>query len=68
MVILDLASSSYFALNPTGTLLWPALSEGASHGELVELLRDHFDLSLESATSDVDAFVDSLREHGLLED
>ena len=66
IVGLDLRGSTYFALNGTASALWPSLSEGATRDELVSRLRSAFDLDQAAAGRDVDAFLESLRERGLL--
>jgi hypothetical protein len=68
VVALDLRSSLYLAVNPSGTVLWPALVEGASREELVELLCTEAGAPRESAVTDVDSFLAELGEHDLLED
>ena len=67
VVALDLKSSLYFAVNKTGAALWPALRQGATRGELVACLRDSFGVDHSTATEDLEAFLSSLGEHGLLE-
>ena len=66
VVGLDLRSSRYFTLNGTGLLLWKRLAEEAEVDDLVdELVRQH-DLEHERARTDVEMFVSSLRDNGLL--
>lgn len=67
IVALDLAASDYLATNPSGALLWDALSEGATRKELVSKLVEAFGIDPEAARADVDAFVAQLSEKGLLE-
>ena len=66
VVILDVASSTYFALNPVGAAVWPLLSEGATRGQLLEAILARFDVDEATASRDLDAFLASLRERGLL--
>lgn len=68
VVALDMADSEYLAVNASGAPLWEALREGASHGQLVTLLRDRYGLSDEIAHRDVDAFLGQLRERRLLDE
>ncbi len=52
----------------TGYLLWKALETGTDTLEgLVAALRAEYDVSEEQATADTQAFLDSLREQGVLE-
>lgn len=66
IVGLDLRGSTYFALNRTASALWPSLSEGATRDELVARLCSAFDSDQAAAGRDVDVFLESLRERGLL--
>ena len=53
-------------LNGTGRLIWEGLSRGVSEQEMAEALVTEYDVSVEEARSDVDAFVDKMREAGFL--
>lgn len=66
IVLLALDSSEYIGLNKTATALWPAMTQGATRGELVSLLAASFDVDRDRAASDVDSFVDTCRAHRLL--
>ena len=66
IVALDSDSSEYVATNRTGTALWRLLAEGTSRAQLVDELVNSFDVARERAEADVDAFLDGLREKGLL--
>jgi hypothetical protein len=67
VVVLDRAGSVYLAVNATGAALWPAIVEGATRTELVRVLLDTFDVDSARAEGDVDAFVTTLSQRGLLE-
>ncbi len=67
VVVLDRAGSVYLAVNAAGATLWPAIVEGATRRQLVQILLDTFDVDPARAEADVDAFVASLSERGLLE-
>jgi hypothetical protein len=67
VVILDRRAGRYLAVNPSGTVLWPALVDGASEDTLVDRLMERYRLDRDRARSDVRAFVDWLTGHGLLE-
>ena len=64
-VVLDLAESVYYGLNPTGALLWERLADGATRGDLVELLTSS-GAPTEQASGHVDSFLSELRAFGLL--
>lgn len=65
-VLLALDSSLYLGLNATATTLWPAMVEGTTRANLVKLLVDTYDVDIDRAGRDVDAFVAGCREHDLL--
>ena len=67
VVVLDRAGSVYLAVNAAGAALWPAIVEGATRSQLVQVLLDSFDVERARAERDVDVFVASLAERGLLE-
>ena len=66
MVALDLESSNYLAVNPTGTTLWPLLVEGATREALMQRLVEAFSVDESQAARDVDAFVEQLADVGIL--
>ena len=66
VVVLDVKSSQYLNLNATGCVLWLLLAEGASKRQLVERLIEEFDVTEPTAQADVDAFIASCRDNGLL--
>ena len=67
VVALDLTSSSYLAVNPSGAVLWPALDAGTTREMLVSRLVEAFEIPQGQASRDVDAFLSELRRLGLLE-
>jgi coenzyme PQQ synthesis protein D (PqqD) len=68
IVALDLRSSTYFAVNPTGAAIWRTLADGATRDELVSQLQGAFAVDPNTATNDLDAFLQELREKDLLEE
>ena len=66
IVILDLKSSSYMAINNTGRVIWKALTSGATRAQLVAELIGAFSIHEEVAERDVDEFLESLEEAHLL--
>lgn len=67
VVALDLAASTYLRINGSGALLWRQLETSATRDQLVDALAGRFDLTREQAAADVERFVGSLRDRGLLE-
>lgn len=66
-VLLNPECGLYFGINSSGSLLWSAMAEGVSAGELVRLLVERFGISDEQAWGDVSRFVNELGRHGLVE-
>jgi hypothetical protein len=66
IVVLDMRTSRYMSLNPSGSQLWLLLVEGATEGELTSALMEKYELSEEAARADVEAFLDDLRGRELL--
>lgn len=53
IVILDLASGTYFGLNPVGAHIWHFLSEGKSIAETCKAMVDQYDASPSEIERDV---------------
>lgn len=68
MVLLDLAAGKYFSLNNVGALIWQQVVAGRSCQAISDSLRQRFQTSLEKAMADVVAFLNDLREKGLIRD
>ena len=66
LVAVDTRTSTYLAANPTGFLLWEALAAGTTREALAAELVSRFGIDHERAVADVDRFVESVRERGLL--
>jgi hypothetical protein len=67
IVAVDTRKSLYMAVNPSGSILWPALLDGSTREALVDRLVDAYGLERGDAERDVDAFVETLDQHALLE-
>jgi hypothetical protein len=66
IVALEARRSAYLTMNSAGALLWRALSEGATRGDLIDALAGAYGLDAPAAGRDVDDFIASLRDHDLL--
>ena len=55
-------------LNECGALLYKRLGEGASRRELLDTLLETYDVDEARADADLDAFLASLRQAGLLDE
>jgi len=65
-VLLDLRSGRYFGLNGTGARVWASLKEGLEREQIAVVLTDEFEVTLDRARADVDAFIAALTERGLI--
>jgi hypothetical protein len=68
VVVLDVERSHYLNLNATGCVLWLLLAEGATQRQLVDKLIEEFDVDEPTACDDVETFLTSCRDNGLLAD
>ena len=66
LVILDLASSTYLTTNGSGAFTAKLLQEDRTTGDLAEALAVEYDIPADVAQRDAEAFVDALRDRGLL--
>jgi hypothetical protein len=66
-VLLNLASESYFGLDPVGTRMWEALLASASVERAFEALLAEYDVPAEQLRGDLAAFMQALRDAGLLD-
>ncbi len=60
--------SGVIHLNGCGGLLWDVLTKGADRTTLVAAVLDTYDIDRTTAEKDVDSFVSTLREAGVLDD
>lgn len=67
IVALDLRAQTYLAINRSGAAIWAMLAAGSTFDGLVSKLMERFDVDRQSAAVDVNAFLDELEEHDLLE-
>jgi coenzyme PQQ synthesis protein D (PqqD) len=65
-VILDMASGSYFGLDPVGARIWQLLVQPMPFAEIAERLALEYDVPPGQAESDVVHFVEELKANGLL--
>jgi hypothetical protein len=67
VVVLDLPSATYLAVNRSGADLWLRLQAGVTADELAAALAERWSLPRPHAKGDVAAFLATLEEHDLLE-
>jgi hypothetical protein len=66
MVLLDLASESYFGLDAVGARIWGLLESGATVGETLDTLMQEYEVERETLEADVGELLDRLLEAGLI--
>lgn len=66
VIALDLATSRYIGLNPTGAVLWQALAHGADEADLVWRLVESFDVGPAEAAEHVESFVAEMASRQLV--
>lgn len=65
-VILDLASGTYFGLDPVGARIWQLMGEGRTFGEICDVLLDEYDVTREALEHDVIELADKLLAQKLI--
>lgn len=55
------------ALSESGALLWEALTRGAAPETLTDILLERYEVDAQRARTDVEAFLEGLRQQGALE-
>jgi hypothetical protein len=67
IVVLNTVSSVYFGLGGSGARLWRHLAEGATTQEMIAVLSADAPAVRARAASDLDAFLDALLGHRLIQ-
>ena len=68
IVALDTKDSVYFSVGGFGTMLWPSLISGTTKQALVAEITSTFpDVTADQAAADVDEFIASCLDYGLIE-
>ena len=65
-VILDLASGTYYGLNPMSARLWQLMSEGQPLAAICDTLLDEYEVTREALESDILRLTEELRAKGLV--
>lgn len=65
-VLLHLDSGEYRQVNEMGAVIWELLSASPRRDDLVEQLRLRVENPPEGIVTEIDAFIESLRERGLV--
>jgi coenzyme PQQ synthesis protein D (PqqD) len=65
-VLLQLESTTYYSLNPTGTQIWQGLKQGLPLAEISQRLQASYAVEADHAERSVLAFVHDLAQHQLV--
>ena len=67
-IVLDIRQGQMFNLNLVGSKILELLETGVSESSIVDEISQQFEVSRDIAESDVREFIESLKQHHLLED
>ena len=67
-IVLDIRQGQIFNLNLVGSRILELLETGSTQSAIVDEVSQKFEVSREIAESDVREFIESLKQHHLLED
>ncbi len=65
-VVLDIEQNLMFSLNVVGSKIWQKLQAALAPEQIAQDIADEFELGVEQARADVNAFIEDLRKHRLL--
>ena len=63
----ELSFNKMITLNETGALIWNALSDCFSVDEIAKRIVSEYDVTFDVAVSDVNAFIEKMKEAGVIE-
>ncbi len=66
IVLLDLASESYFGLDKIGARIWALLKEDKSVGQVLDALLEDYEVDRARLEKDVNELLENLLEAGLI--
>jgi len=67
-IVLDIRQGQMFNLNFVGSRILELLETGATESAIVDEISQKFEVSRDVAETDVQEFIESLKQHNLLED
>jgi hypothetical protein len=67
LVLLELASGTYFGLDPVGARIWELLSEGHSVDDICATMQSEYDAAADVLMQDVLNLVETLTSKGLIQ-
>lgn len=66
IIAVDLQTAEYLSLNDSATMLWHALAQGSTREQMVALLQSAYGVNKVTAVADVDVFLATMDQRGLL--
>lgn len=65
-ILVDLNTKKYYQLNETAMVVWKALEQGKSVGEIADDITANYEIALENATRSVERILDNFQTYKLL--
>jgi hypothetical protein len=65
-ILVDLNTKKYYQLNETAMVVWKALEQGKSIGEIANDMTTNYEVALENATRSVERILDNFQTYKLL--
>ena len=65
-ILVDLNTKKYYQLNETAMVVWKALAEGKSVGEIADDITANYEVALENATHSVERILGNFQTYKLL--
>lgn len=65
-VILNLASGTYFGLDPVGSRVWQLIAEDRTLAQVCDLMMAEYDVARETIEADILGIMDNLSTQGLI--
>lgn len=66
VILLDLATGTYFGLDPVGTRMWHLIKEHGSTERVIEVLMDEYEVGQARLRSDLGTLTQELSDRGLV--
>jgi hypothetical protein len=66
-VLLDLASGTYYGLDPVGARIWELIGEEKTLGEICHVMLEEYDVSRVELEGDTLRLAEELKQQGLIE-
>jgi hypothetical protein len=67
VVVLDLATGTYFGLDPVGARMWELIAEGQTLGEICDRMLEEYEVTREDLERDTLRLAGELQEQGLIQ-